>query len=147
MVYAQPRNRTRKWDAQTDHLISARRPDQVVTNKKRELAELWTLLSQLTTVWNWKKKNEKKIGTSNLPGNWKTVEHESDGDTNFNWYSWYSHQRIGTRTEVLGNKGMSEDHPNYSIIMIGQNTEENPGDLKKLAVTQTSVTNHRLALV
>ena len=32
---------------QTKHLISARRPELVI--EKRELAELWTLLSQLTT--------------------------------------------------------------------------------------------------
>ena len=40
------------WDfeIQTDHLISARRPDLIIIkNKKRELAKLWTLLSRLTT--------------------------------------------------------------------------------------------------
>ena len=37
------------WDfeVQTDHLISARRPDQVIenNNKKREIAKLWILAS------------------------------------------------------------------------------------------------------
>ena len=28
------------FDIETDHLISARRPDHVIINKKRELAEL-----------------------------------------------------------------------------------------------------------
>ena len=39
------------WDfeIQTDHLISARRPDLKIINKKRELTKLWTLLSRLTT--------------------------------------------------------------------------------------------------
>ena len=42
------------FDMQTDHLISARRPDLIVINKKkkekkRELAKLWTRLSRLTT--------------------------------------------------------------------------------------------------
>ena len=39
------------FDIQMDHLISARRPDLIITNnnKKRELAKLWTLLSRLTT--------------------------------------------------------------------------------------------------
>ena len=39
------------WDfnIETDHLISARRPDLIITKKKRELAKLWTLLSRLTT--------------------------------------------------------------------------------------------------
>ena len=46
---------------------------------------------------------------------------------------------IGTRTGGLGNKRTSRDHPNYSIIEIGQNTEKSPGDLKRLAVTQTLV--------
>ena len=34
---------------QMDYLISPERPDLVIVNKKRELAELWTLLSRLTT--------------------------------------------------------------------------------------------------
>ena len=34
---------------------------------------------------------------------------------------------------------MSIDHPNHSIIKIGQNTEKSPGDVKRLAVTQTPV--------
>ena len=41
------------WDfeMQTVHLISATLPDFIIINeKKRELAELWTLLSRLTTV-------------------------------------------------------------------------------------------------
>ena len=41
------------WDfeIQTDHIISARRPDLIIinNNKKREPAELWTWLSRRTT--------------------------------------------------------------------------------------------------
>ena len=39
------------WDfeIQTNHLISARRTDLVIVNKKREPAELRTLPSRLTT--------------------------------------------------------------------------------------------------
>ena len=33
----------------------------------------------------------------------------------------------------------SGDHPNYSIIENGQNTEKSPADLRRLAVTQTPV--------
>ena len=44
----------------------------------------------------------------------------------------------------LGNKRTSGDHPNYSIIEIDQITEKSPGDLKRLAVTQTQVRNHPL---
>ena len=39
-----------------------------------------------------------------LYGNWKkTVAHESDGDTNFNWRSWYCHQMSGTKARELEN--------------------------------------------
>ena len=41
-------------------------------------------------------------------------------------------QRIGTGTRELGNKGKSGNHPNDSIIKIGQNTEKSPGDLRGL---------------
>ena len=34
----------------------------------------------------------------------KTVEYESEYDTNFNWCSWYSHQSVGTGTGGIGNK-------------------------------------------
>ena len=77
----------------------------------------------------------------------KTVEHESANYTNCNWYFWYSPRRIDTRTGGLGNKWTKEDHPNYSIIKFGQNTEKSPGDLRKLAVIQTSVKDHQLTLM
>ena len=75
------------------------------------------------------------------------MEHISDGETNCNWCAWYSHQKIGTRTGRLGNKNTSGDHPNYSSAEIDQNTEKSPGDLRRLAVTQTPVENHQLMLV
>ena len=37
----------------------------------------------------------------------------------------------------------SGDHPNYYIIENGQNTEKSPGDLRRLAVTQTPVKDHQ----
>ena len=41
------------WDSeiQIDHLISVRLPDLIIINKKKkkEFAELWTLLSKLTS--------------------------------------------------------------------------------------------------
>ena len=46
------------FDIQTNHLISARRPDLIIINKKRKLAKLWTLLSRLTTIKL--KESEKK---------------------------------------------------------------------------------------
>ena len=75
----------------------------------------------------------------------KTLEHESDNDTNCNWCTQYRHQKIGTGTGRLGNKKTSGDHPNYRIAEINQNTKNSPGDLRRLAVT--SVENHLLTLV
>ena len=65
----------------------------------------------------------------------KTMEHESDVYSNYNWCSWYSHRRIIKGTGGLGNKRTIGDHPNYSII------EKSPGDSRRLAVTQTTVKN------
>ena len=56
-------------------------------------------------------------------------------------------KRINTRTGGLGNERTSGDHPNYSIIEIGQNTQKSSGDLRRLAVTQTPARNHQLTLV
>ena len=41
----------------------------------------------------------------------------------------------------------SGDHPNNSIIENYQNTEKNPGDLRRLAVTQSPVKYHQLMLM
>ena len=67
---------------------------------------------------------------------------EQDDDINCNWCAQYSHQKINARTEGLGNKMTSGDHPKYSI-KIGQNTEKSPGDSRELAITQTPVENHQ----
>ena len=63
------------------------------------------------------------------------MEHEGDGDINCNWCTRYSHQSISKETGRIG----SGEHPNYSIIKIGQNTKKNPGDLRRLAIAQTPV--------
>ena len=51
----------------------------------------------------------------------------------------YSHQGTCTETGRLGKKRTSEEHPNYSFINIGQNTEKSAGDLRRVALTQTPV--------
>ena len=77
----------------------------------------------------------------------KTMEHGGDNYTNRDWCFWYNNQRIIKGTRGLGGERMSGDHPNYNIIENGQNTEKSPGDLKRLAVTQTSVKDHQLMLM
>ena len=49
--------------------------------------------------------------------------------------------RIGKEIGRVGNKRKTNNHPDYNIIKIGQNTEKSLGDLRRLAVNQTSVKN------
>ena len=54
---------------------------------------------------------------------------------------------IGQETGGIGKKRTNGDHPDYSIIKIGQNAVKSPGELRRLAVTQTPVKNNILMLV
>ena len=137
------KNRKEIIEIQTDHQFPARRPDLVNVNKiNREPAELWILLSWLTTL----KESKKKDMYQDLAWGVKTVERESesDSDSSCTWSTRYSHQRIDTRTEGHRSKRMSRDHPNYGIIEIGQNTKKSPGDLRRLVVARTPVKDHQL---
>ena len=93
-----------------------------------------------------RKPKERQVSGS-CPRTEKNMEHKSDGDTSYNWCTWFSHQMMNKRTGGLGVKRTNEDHSNNSIIEIGQNTKKSPGNLRKLAVTQTRVENHQLTLV
>ena len=73
------------------------------------------------------------------------MEHEGDFYTNCNWYSWYSQSTINKGTGGLWNKRTCGDFTN--IIEISPNTEKSPGDLRRLAITQTSVKDHQLTLL
>ena len=156
-------NKTHKilwdFDMPTDQLISARRPDIVIAkkiNKKTKNKKTKTNKKQKENLPNcrhcrsvWpqskterKKKNKKtkqkknKNNTWTLPENWKkTMERESGGDTNCNWFALYSHQKICTRTGRVGNKRTSGDHPNYNLFKTVQKTEKSLGDFMRLAVT------------
>ena len=74
-------------------------------------------------------------------------EHKGDNYTNRYWCSLYNHQKIIKGIGGLGGRRTSEGHPNYNIIEDGQNTEKSPGDLRRLADTQTLVKNHQLKLM
>ena len=56
---------------------------------------------------------------------------------------------LGTikRSGGLGSWRTGRDYPNDSIAENGQNPETSPGDLRRLAVTQTPVKNHQLTLM
>ena len=56
-------------------------------------------------------------------------------------------KETSTGNGEIENKKTRENHPNYSILKIGQNTEKSSGDLRRLVVTQTPVRRHHLSLV
>ena len=123
----------------TDHLISARLP--VITNKKKRTCQIVDFA--ISTEHGVKlTESEKKEKYTDLARELKkTVHYKSDSDTNSNWCSWYSHQRIDTDIGWQGNKRTRGEHPNYNIIKIDQNTEESPGDLRILSITKDPVKN------
>ena len=45
-------------------------------------------------------------------------------------------------TGRIENGRTNQNHPNYSIVDIGQDTERIPGDLRRLAVTLTPVKDY-----
>ena len=49
--------------------------------------------------------------------------------------------------EDFGSWRPSTNHPNNSIIENGQITEKSPGDMRRIAVTQSPVKNYQLTLM
>ena len=69
----------------------------------------------------------------------KAEEHEDETDALCNWHIWNDPERFEKGTGRVGNQRMDQDHTNYSIVDIGQNTEKSAGDLWKHDITQTPV--------
>ena len=53
----------------------------------------------------------------------------------------------GKRIGAVENWRTNQDDPDYSIVTTGWNMEKSPGDLRKLAVTQTPVKYQQLTMV
>ena len=75
------------------------------------------------------------------------MEYEGDGDSNCKWCTWNNPQKVANEAEGVRNWKTNQDHPNYSIVEVGQNTEKSPEDLRRPVVTQTPVKDHHLMLV
>ena len=50
-------------------------------------------------------------------------------------------------TGRFGNRKGNRDHPKFIIVVNSQNTEKNPGNLRKHAVTQTPMKNRQITPV
>ena len=85
------------------------------------------------------KENGKRDKYLDLARELKTMDHESDGDTNGNWYARNNPHRLSEETGRIRYERTSGDPPDYIIIKISQNTEKSPGDLKIFTVTRTPV--------
>ena len=107
----------------------------------REPVVLWTMLYRLTIEWT-SKKAHRVTSTWTLLENKKSWEDKGVCDTNYNWCTRNDHQRPGRARK----RRTSQDHPDYSIVDISQNTKKSPGDLKRLAVTRTAEKDHQLRL-
>ena len=119
---------------QTYHLIPARIPNLVIITKKENLPFCGLFLPSEPLRENQRKPKERQV--LRLCQRTKTaVKHEGDGDINCNWCAWNGPQKPGKGIERDGNSRTNRDHLNYSIVEIGQNTENTPGDLRRLVVT------------
>ena len=47
----------------------------------------------------------------------------------------------------IGNRKTNRDHPNYSNVENGENTEKSAADIRRLTVTQTPVKDRQLTVV
>ena len=110
------------WDfeMQTDHLIPARRPYLGLVNKEKRTCQIVDFAVTVDDRVKLKE-SEKRYKWLDLAREQKkkTMELESDSDTNCNWCVRYSHHRIGSGSGGLGNKRTCGDHPNYRIAVIG----------------------------
>ena len=114
------------FDIQTDHLNSTKLPDLIIINKKKRTCKIvHFIISRDNKGYHFAsslffsrdnrvelKENKKKDKYFDLARELKKLEHESDINSNCNWCSCYSQQRIIKGTGGLGNKRTSGDHPN-----------------------------------
>ena len=77
------------FDIQTDHLISVRRPDLIIINKKKRTCKIVDFV--VPADHRLKLKEIKKMDKyQTLLGNYKNHEHEGDDHTNHDWCIQYS---------------------------------------------------------
>ena len=122
-------NETHKifWDfeIQTHHIISGRRPDLVIVKKKKkkkkkeekkrtcQIVDFAVPVDHRVKL----KESKKRVKCLDLARELKNMEHEEDGDTNYNWCVRNNPQRLDKMIERLGNQRTRGDHINYCIIL------------------------------
>ena len=126
------------FNMQTDHQIPARRPDLIIINKKKRICKIVDFAvpaDHRINLKEYEKKGKYLDLARELIKLWNmkvTIVPIVIG-------------AFGTITKGLL-KGL-EDFEVDSIAENGQNPETSPGDLRRLAATQTPVKNHQLTLM
>ena len=87
-----------EFEKQINHPISARRPEQVIVNKKKRTCQIvdFAIPADHKVKLKESEKIDKYLDLARELK--KTMEDESDGDTNCNWCARYSHQRGRKKT-------------------------------------------------
>ena len=105
--------------------------ERVINKKKREPVEC---CPDRTQTENQRKRKERKE-LRPCQRTKKPREYEGNGDTYCNRCTWNRHKRLLKGAGKVGNRMSSQDHPNYDIDKIGQNSEKRPGDLRRFDLT------------
>ena len=69
------------------------------------------------------------------------MEHESDGDNNYNWGAWNDLRMISTGDGRVRKRRTNKDNPSDQIA------EKSPGDLRRLAVAQNPVIDYQQSMM
>ena len=77
----------------------------------------------------------------------KTKKHEGQYYASFIWCIRNSPQESGEEIGGMWNQWENRTFPDYDIAEIGKNTVKSPEDLRRHALTQTPVKDHRLTLL
>ena len=82
------------FDVQMDHLISARRPDLIIINKKKRICKIvdFAVLADHRIKLKECEKKDKYLDLARELK--KTMEHDGDNYTNCDWCFWHSNKRI-----------------------------------------------------
>ena len=137
------------FEIQRDHLIPARRQDLKINNDKKKKKTCRIVDYSVLTDHRLKiKENEKRVKYLDLAGELRKQRNTRVySDANCNWRTRNGSQSFEEGTGRVENQRTNCYHTNYSIIQISQNTEMSPGDLRRLALTQTPEKSHLLMLV
>ena len=109
------------FDILTDHLISARRPDLIIINKKKSTCKIvgFAVPADHRIKLKECEKKDKYLDLARelkKKKTVKTVEHAGDFYTNCNWCVWNSNKSIIKGTAGIGSWLTSGDHTNNSIF-------------------------------